>query len=227
MSIRRFGLVFCLCAICCSLPARSPAATVKISLQPVDLLGVPIASIHVGEQFRIQAIVQDLRDPPPVASSGVFAAFLNATYDPGLIHITASAHSLTEPDPAFSFPSYFSIFQHGDVSSPGLISGAGASTGTFPYHNTGPQLLWSLPATATSAGNLALTPYFDDEIGHDVLIFLDDDPIPPAEIAFVAGNLTIVPEPSSFVLAGTCIIGLMGTLAVRSKRRNFGGNPVR
>lgn len=216
MNYRRALRAVWLCALSCSCLASANAATVQILLRPVDLVGDPIASIGVGGQFQIQAIVQDLRDPTS-PTPGVFQVYLSASYNDNLISIVASPHPVNAPDPAFTFSSEFSIIQRGDLAVPGAIGGAGAASNVLA-NNSAPHLVWSLPATAIAPGTLQLTPSFDATDDHDVFVFGENAPVLAADIQFVGGSLTIVPEPSSLVLAGTCLVSMGGALAIRPRR---------
>ncbi len=193
--------------------ARGASAEIlaRISVLPTDLGGTPITSIALGEDFRLQAIVQDLRDPPPELGSGTFAAYLNATYNPGLMSIAPSA--------VLEFDPFFNLVQTGDLSTPGLISGAGAATTTFSPPGNDPQPLWNVLITAIGPGVVSFIPSFDTVVTHDVLLYLKNEIVLESEIDFVGSSLTIVPEPSGFVLGTICIVGMALWTATRRRSR--------
>ena len=97
---------------------------------------------HPGRQ-RLPA--QDRRHDvrtPVTQFPGVFAAYLNVNYDSVLATI---------PQPAtFSFDTFFGVARTFDVSSPGFISGAGASATSLTAPGNAPQNLWTVLVHASS-----------------------------------------------------------------------------
>jgi hypothetical protein len=185
------------------LPATARAEIlVNIRLEVTDLSNNPIGSIDVGENFRLRALVQDVRDPPS-PFGGVFAAWLNATYD----------DSLTTPNvpPGIVYGSFFPLVQTGDLSTPGEINGAGASSASFSPPGNAEQLLFYLDFQADSAGLATFTPFFDGTTGHEVLIYAEDDAVGEGQINFIADSLTInavIPEPAGLALGSTAAAAL-------------------
>jgi hypothetical protein len=195
-------------------PGANAEILVQISVVPTDLGGTLITSIAPGEDFLLQAIVQDVRDPPPEPiSEGVFAGFLNVTYDPSLASIAPAAALVYDP--------FFIVARTGDVSTQGLVSGAGALSGFLLAPGNDPQPLWNVLVTATSPSVVSFTPSFDTIAGHEVLVFGHDDPVLESEIDFVGSALTIVPEPSGLMLGAIGLLALFTRTADRLRTRRI------
>ncbi len=175
----------------------------QIKVVATDLFGTQITETPVGSQFQLRAIVQDVRTPP-AQFGGVFAAYLNVSYDSSLATIpTVGAQ--------FEFDPFFSAVQTFDTGTPGLISGAGASSTSGSPPGTAPQPLWSVLVTASAAGVVSFTPSFDSTLGHGVLLYSLDEDVPSNAIDFVGTTLTITAEPSITVNNVTLNEGNSGT----------------
>ena len=149
--------------------------TGAVSLAAVDMQGNPISSVEVGQQFQVQVSVQDTSADP----HGVFSSFVRMSFD-------AQMADLTGP---VAFPSTF-VLKKGITSEPGVVT-AGAILDTEP---TGPDqlLLFTATFTATSAGTFSLTTAPSARTSHEILHFLNNDPVDPANIDFGTLDLTIV-----------------------------------
>ncbi len=160
----------------------------QIKLVATDQLGTPITEIPVGSTFQLRAIVQDVRNPPD-QFPGVFAAYLNVSYNSSFASIPTAG--------AISFDPFFSLAQTGDTSVAGLIGAAGASSTSGTNPGSAPQTLWSVVVTAASPGDVTFTPSFDTSLGHDVLLYGGtSEPVPSDAIDFVGTTLTITQEPT-------------------------------
>jgi hypothetical protein len=183
--------------------ALAPAAATadilaRIRFEVTDLADNPISSINVGEDFRLRALVQDLR--PPGLANGVAAAYLNGDYDETLASTVATAGP--GADPAIVFGSFFGFLRTGELSPAGDIVAAGAASLSLSPPGSAEQFLFHVPFQADAPGVVTFTPSFDSTPGHEVLIYLEDEALAPNEILFVSDSLTIVPEPSTLALAG-------------------------
>lgn len=178
------------------------ALMARIEVFPTDLEGNAISTIAAGEDFLINAMVQDIRDPvsPP---GGVFGAYFSLTFDSQLTSFPADV------PPTFG-PLFANGKSDGQHLTPGLIKGIGAFVNTITAPGTDPQLLVQIPATATHAGEADFAPLFDTTAGNDVALFGLDNAIPKSDIEFVGSTLNIVPEPSTSLLA----LIAMGAFAV-------------
>jgi hypothetical protein len=159
------------------LPAADRFA--RISLRAVDMDGNPISSVQVGQQFRVEEYVTDTSAKP----DGVFAAFNNLNFDP----------ALASPSGPVSFPASYPITFPGDaargVLDPGAILALGFTDGND-------WKLFTATFTANSAGQLSITTSADGLLGHDLLEFDTDDPVPTSHIDFGSLNLTITNPPA-------------------------------
>jgi hypothetical protein len=183
---------------------------VNIRFEVTDLSNNPISTIEAGEDFRLRALVQDVRNPP-AAAGGVFAAWLNGTYDDSL----AAPHV----PPGVVFDPFFPLVPTADLSTPGEINGAGAAALSLSAPGTAEQLLFYIDFEALAPGVVAFTPFFDPASGHDVLLYLGEAGVPEEQILFLSDTLTITPEPSSVVLGA----GAAASLALYGWRRRRRG----
>ncbi len=212
---KRLAWMVLACAVGATSVARGQPL-VEISLEATNLSGTPITSIPAGASFHLEAIVQDIRNPP-AQSGGVFAGYLNVTYDPALVTIAPTA-TITY-GPFFTPP----LVPSGNLSTPGQINDIGTASQSFAAPGNAPQLLWAIiPATATTAGIESFVPTFDSLPGHDTLIYGDDNAVPADQILFVGTSLNVVPEPSTFALAAICSLGLLGWTARRWRKLRGG-----
>ena len=149
-----------------------------------DLAGNPITSITVGQQFKIETIVQDVRDP--VAQfPGVFSAAADVTFN--------SAISSIDTGQTVTFGSIFDLLDSASLSQGEVIGYGATSSLTAPGND--PQLLFSVVAMATGVGTQSFSPAFDLTVGHDSQLFGLDTPLTPDEITFVGGTLEILNAP--------------------------------
>lgn len=175
----------------------------KFRLEAQNMSDTTITTIGVNQDFQLAAYVEDLRTPPlPLSGTGLqqnglWAAFMNVSYDSALASITATAHAAGTPDPAFEFGSYFfndgSSVRTGDVSTPGQIVGAGASSLRSVGSGTGPVLLWRITVHAGStAGTADFAPSFYETLD-DVSTFIISNPADPVDLDVAEGDIEFVP----------------------------------
>jgi hypothetical protein len=154
---------------------------VEFRLATTDLVGAPVSSVMVGQDFLLDVFVTDIRMDPV----GVFAAYLDVLYDELLVSVSGNI----VPGPVYpNSPS-------GSTATPGLIDEAGGTDGlNVPPGTEGDaHLLWSIQLTADAVGSLTFTGSRDDMTSpaHDVLIFGPDTPVPLSQILFVDTTLSI------------------------------------
>jgi len=124
----------------------SPAA-VSFRLQPTDLDGVPIATAAPGDEFYLTLWVRDAREA--VATPGVFAAYLDVTYDATLVAVVPSETHELGFDIAFG-PQYQNG-SSGDIFSQGRIEEVGGFQTGFAPLGDQEVLLFRTRFTANSA----------------------------------------------------------------------------
>ena len=162
-------------------------------LEVRNLSNQPITSLTVGQDFQLAVFVQDVRTPTPTPA-GVFASYLNVSYDTALASISPSA--------TFTYDPFFSITQTGSVSTPGQIVGAGASAASFTAPGNAEQLLWTIPVHAGAVGTLNFTSSFDTIAGHDNLLYGLDDPLPQGNVEFDTLTLQVFSDTVPTVAIG-------------------------
>ncbi|MCY2990998.1 MAG: hypothetical protein NTY19_24445 [Planctomycetota bacterium] len=159
---------------------------VRVRLQAADLSGNPITRIETGSPFLLQAYVQSLQGRQGAALSeiGVFAAYLDVTYDADLVATTARSRD------DVTFVGDYQNGRTGAFSTPGLLDEVGAFGGMAPRGTT-ERLLWSIPMQARQAGLATWTPQQATAIGHELLVYGLDFAIPPKQVDYVSATLTI------------------------------------
>jgi hypothetical protein len=146
------------------------ADRVRIRLVAVDAEGAPIDWVSVGEEFQVNVLVEDLRDPP----KGVVSAYVDVWYDSTCVAVTA----------AISPGGDFADGRSGDTSTPGLVDEVGGLA-TGLASGGGEHLLASLRFVATAPGLAAFSADAADQFPtHET--YLCDDPLPvdPSSMEF-------------------------------------------
>jgi len=134
-------------------PAGTSLAEVTVHVQPVaalddqleirlattDLEGHVISLVGAGQDFLVQAFVQDLRGPG--VDRGVYAAYFDLLYERvGAYPVQSQVGPIA---PAIHFGSEYHNGVRGDASVPGIFNDIGAfQTGTTPL-GTGESLLFA------------------------------------------------------------------------------------
>jgi len=156
-----------------------PTELLQIRLETTDLVGNPISSIVEGDSLLLSGYVEDLRPDP----AGVFAAYVDVTYDPVLATVTG--------DIAYG-PSYSNV-QGGDTASEGLIDEVGAVADLAPLGD-GEFLLFSVPLVATIEGQASFATDPADVLPHhQSLLFGQNDPVSAAQIIYGTATIDILP----------------------------------
>jgi cyclophilin family peptidyl-prolyl cis-trans isomerase len=136
---------------------------IRLRLDTADLSGTPISTISPGEEFLVQVFVQDIRQNP----KGVFAAYLDVTYDASRVSVVGESIVYGAP---------YENGQSGDLSVPGLIDEAGAFAG-FTQTGGAEKFLLSVRMKADQAGQVQFVGNPADGIGHQILVYGSDLPI--------------------------------------------------
>ncbi len=145
----------------------------RIQLRTTDLQGNPISSIAVGEDFKLEAWVQDLS--PDGNTFGVFAAYLDVSYSKKRVSV--------DPELAMSglvFGRSFENGQFSDTHTPGMIE-AGAFSGLHRA-GLGQRLLWSAEVRAEHGGRVDFRARPSTEQGKELLLYDKADPVPTEHI---------------------------------------------
>lgn len=158
-----------------SAPPSDPHVDLILQLTTPD--GTPIDSLAPGQEFVLHVLAQD-RSALPL---GVFAAYLDVTWDAALAEVTGAIH----------YSSSFSNGQSGNASTPGLLDEAGSFAGLNEL-GAGPYEVFSVPMRATAAGALEFSANPADASPlHDVHVYGVDDPVPAADIHFGSVAVTV------------------------------------
>ncbi len=172
----------------------------RIRLTAVDMDGNPITSVQVGQQFRVEELVTDTSDGP----TGVFAVFNNLNFDSGLATATGDV----------TFPTGLPFVLSSDPAAG--VRNAGAVLAEDDTYGA-ESLVFTSTFTANTAGVLSLTTSADGLMGHDLLEFDNQDPVPTEDIDFGSLNLTIFHPPA---------VNLTGTAGAYDRTAIWSGAPV-
>jgi VCBS repeat-containing protein len=160
--------------------AEGEGEVVQLRLEVVSATtGDPLTSVQLNEAFELRGYVQDLRG---LATGGVFAAYMDVTYDPTLVEVTG----------AITHAPLYQNGRSGSTATAGLVDEVGSFDGLTAL---GPdeQLLFSIPM---QAGTVSGTVNFlgdpaDIRPAHDVLLYGEVTAVPSTEILFTNTTLTV------------------------------------
>ncbi|MFO0868679.1 MAG: tandem-95 repeat protein [Pirellulales bacterium] len=163
------------------------AAQVKLRLAVTDTNGNPLTSLAVGQAFQLRGFAQDLRTNP----QGVYAAFLDVTFDPTMASVTGAIdHGTT-----------YTVAKAGDATTPGLIDEVGGSSASFSGAGGDEVLLFTVPMSALKGGALTFGGNAADlGVAHEVLVFGSNSPVNTSLVEFgttsinVASSINIVSD---------------------------------
>ena len=197
-----------------SLPSVGHTQVVQFRLEATAVDGTPIDSVTVGEDFHLTAYTQHVNGYVSEEFSGVFAGYLDISFDGSMASVTDGIEHST----------FYENGKSGDTSTAGIFdniggfsSGGELGIGLEPL-GLSEYFLFSVPMRADKAGELS---FLGSESGsypaHDVLVYGLDEPIPAKDIDFGAvgtridfgaANIRVVPEPGCSALFIPGMIGL-------------------
>ncbi len=178
--------------------AQTPDPMVRYFTRTTDLVGNPISSVIVGEQFKLEVITQDIRDPEP-QFTGVFSPAVKVLFDDAITPAVMPLNYLVDD--------YFD--QISDVLvQPGEIFSWGVSVSPTAPGNA-PQPVFSIVLEAVGPGMQVFTPAFFETPDHATQVYGTDDIVSEEQMVFEGSTLSVlVPEP------GTWIGMLLGAVAL-------------
>ena len=144
-----------------SVSDSSPPVTdlIDLSVRFTDMLGQPIESLQLGQEFRIEVMAADLREGDDW--EGVLAAFADVMYDSSLIDVSSIHHVFDD----FTFGS--------------LIDGEADDAGGLELESpsaSGPQTIFTLNAVARQLGTLQVdTNVAEHLLAENLLFGVDGD----------------------------------------------------
>ena len=163
--------------------ARGEGEAVSIRLETTDLEGNVITTANVGDEFQLRAYVRDLQGD---STGGVFAAFLDVTYDSALA---------SPVDDEIEHAPLFQNGVSGDISVAGEFDEIGGFSNSLSPLGTDEQLLFTVTLNADSAGDLVFSSNpADNQPANDVLIFNSNNAVLLEEIDFGSTVLEIAGE---------------------------------
>lgn len=179
-----YKIFFAFCVMLLGTFSRVDAEVVEFRLETTDTSGSVIDTINVGEQFVLSVLTKTSEE------DGVFAGYLDVTYDDSLASVVGSVDHDDE------YPNG----KNAELDQAGLLNNVGSFTINAPLGNS-ERHLWSLLMQADNEGVLNLVGSESlDYPEYEVLVFGLDVPIEPTDITFGSASLTIVPEPSGLPL---------------------------
>jgi len=152
-------------------------ASVQYSVEATDLQGNPISELTVGDSFILRLLTADVRSTP----RGVFSGYTDIVWQDELVRAVGP----------FTYGTQYPNVHTGDFSNANLVDEAGATAG-FSELGGGQFLVFSLPMTASNAGNLILSADPADNSPHtDTLLFGVNESINPELIIYDSLSLQI------------------------------------
>ena len=195
-----------------------------VTFETTDSSGNVLTSVPVGTAFQLRAIVQDTSGRG--ANGGVFEAELDGTYNSGLVSIPSDAmHSVV------TFGPEFINGQRESTQTPGLIYDTGGFSGLFAP-GSGPQVLFTVPVTGTSAGTETFTPSLSTAPNSQIAVYGDNNPLPGSNVTYVPATITIAGTQPIIVVSGDGQSIADGSSAPSAAQgtdfglRQVGGNPL-
>ncbi len=194
------------------------AIVVQFRLELTDLTGSPITEIRLGNSFRLNTYVQDMRND---STGGVFAAFLDIDYEAAFAGIRPPTSTQV------TYGDKYPDVHRADLTLDGVLNDIGAVSGSLRPIGVDENLLFSVTMLAEAVGQVNFTgrsasnsPFFD------VLVYNSNDVVAPSDISFggtagtigfgsAAMRITAVPEPN---LAWGLIAGCLGFGTLRRHR---------
>ena len=157
---------------------------VTVDFETTDSNGNVLTSVPVGTSFQLRAVVQD--NSGRGVNGGVFEAELNGTYDTYYVSIPSDAkNSVVTFGPDFLNGGYE------NTQVPGQIFYTGGFGGIYLPGSSAPQLLFTIPVTATTAGTDTFTPSVDAVAGAEVAVYGDNNPLALSQLTFVPATIQI------------------------------------
>ena len=167
-------------------------ADVAFRLEVTDLAGIEITTANVGNDFLLNAYVQDLRPGPEPAPEGVFSAYMDVEYDSNLV-TPDIATIVYGPD--------YQDRPRGEINPEGTLDEVGAARITNQVLDGTERLLFTIEFTADAPGVLDFSSNFADIPANEVLLYnhgelIDDEVIPiilmEGDIEFGSTSITIL-----------------------------------
>ncbi|MFO1065190.1 MAG: Ig-like domain-containing protein [Pirellulales bacterium] len=189
-----------------TLPGDQSNDDVLIKLVATDLNGNAISAIPQGQDFRIDVLVDDLRNDRSqfVTSPGVYSAFFDMLYNLQLVTTAARPTGAVSPSDRFDFDvTFYNSYVNGtsgDASIPGLIDDFGAFSSNSTLSFPDPVKFASLRFTARSPGIATfLADPADTPPSTDVTLF--DTPstaVPIEKVRYIGTSIEIVGDSVEF-----------------------------
>ena len=203
---------------------KTSSAVVTVHMQPgsvnddraaflirtLDASGtVPISTIPVGQTFKLQVLVDDIRALTAFQNEGLASAYLDLLYTDGLIS-TLPGISGSGFDYQIEFGPLFSSVKTGNASTPGIFNEIGATQGGLGTSFRDAQVLFTITMEAQNPGTVEFIADPADGLASDTVFLFEYDSagnalpireLQPTEIFFGRHQLTIIPSGAPFVYA--------------------------
>jgi hypothetical protein len=155
------------------------AANFFIRLEAVNTSGTPVTTVPVGSSFFVNAYVRDGRS---INADGVFAAYMDILYDASRVAATGTRFDT-------------GIYQNntsGDLSRAGLVNEVGAYAARLDALDGQEYRVFRVEFTATASGSVIFRPDQARDVGHELLRFGENAPVPPSSLDFSAASIQVV-----------------------------------
>ncbi|MDZ4850954.1 MAG: tandem-95 repeat protein [Pirellulaceae bacterium] len=158
----------------------SEAALSGVRLQLVDVDNNPITSVSVGQSFKVQAIVDDLRTAD---ASGVFAAYFDLNYDSSIVELDGSS--------PISRLNSFEISPSGTTTTPGLIDDLGAGRSSTTASQLVSVVMLDVRFRAKASGQANFSTDAAEGSTRTFLLYDIDTAIPSNRVVFGNASLAV------------------------------------
>ncbi len=156
---------------------NSVTQVAQLRLETTNLDGDAISTITTGSEFLLSVLTKDLRSSP----KGVFAAYVDVTYDPDLVSVA---------DTTLIYGEEYGNGKSGATTQAGLIDEGGAFAG-FTQLGGAEYLVFSVRMKADDAGQVQFAGDPADGTGHQFLVFGSDTAVAWDAVTITPASLTI------------------------------------
>ncbi len=200
----------------------------EVDIVLTDLNGNPLganAQVGVGQQFRAEVYIKDLRmmDPAADLGLGIFAAFVDFVYSAPLLDLVGPVTF----GPTYNHPDFR---RPGNTATDGLIDEVGSSqTDIFDGpQGMGPHLLFTATLMTEQFGTAQVSVNPADQPGNEIQLFDPPTILGPGDVRFDSETIIIVNPDAQTPTANNDAYTVAGgtTLSVTTRQQGVLGNDI-
>ncbi len=156
------------------------AAQGGFTLQLVDTNNAPITSVSVGQTFKVQVFVRDLR----TSASGVFSAYTDLLFNSALVEPAATGTT------SINHGEIYINATSGDTNTAGLINELGGTASSTAPLGAAQRLLAEVTMRAKAAGQITFRTESADTSGTQFLVYGLNTAIPTTALSFGTASIS-------------------------------------